>query len=183
MTNNWILTGEPGIGKTTVIQRTVSQLRGDGITVAGIIAPERRSEGGRTGFDIASLDGSIVRQMASRDWTEEPKIGAYGVDVQAIDTVTESVLPPARRHADVVVIDEIGPMQTRSDRFVAEVRETIAATVPTLVSIKQAGLSDRLRMVGANEFTPIEVTEDNREELPDQLTAEMIRHLETSVRG
>jgi nucleoside-triphosphatase len=50
-----LLTGLPGVGKTTVLIRVVEGLRANGITVGGIISNEVRENGIRMGFEISDL--------------------------------------------------------------------------------------------------------------------------------
>lgn len=50
MTRVLLLTGAPGVGKTTVLTKTVDALKANGISVGGMICREVREEGGRVGF-------------------------------------------------------------------------------------------------------------------------------------
>jgi hypothetical protein len=54
---NFLLTGRPGSGKSTVIGRTVELLRERGVRVGGVVCPEVREGGGRVGFWIRALGG------------------------------------------------------------------------------------------------------------------------------
>ena len=49
------LTGNPGVGKTTLIRAIAGRLRG--LTCAGFYTEEIRQGGQRTGFRIMTLDG------------------------------------------------------------------------------------------------------------------------------
>jgi nucleoside-triphosphatase len=48
------LTGNPGVGKTTLIRAVVQRLKG--ITCAGFYTEETRQGGQRTGFRVVTLD-------------------------------------------------------------------------------------------------------------------------------
>src|SRR5919198_1154099 len=86
-----LITGRPGIGKTTIIRRVADALKGE--RIAGFYTEELRSRGVRTGFRIVTLDGRS-RQMASIDIDSPHHVGKYGVDVSAVDAIVEATLEP-----------------------------------------------------------------------------------------
>jgi hypothetical protein len=47
-----------GSGKTTLVQKVVDALQKNGLTVQGFYTEEVRQHGKRTGFDVATLDGT-----------------------------------------------------------------------------------------------------------------------------
>jgi nucleoside-triphosphatase THEP1 len=60
-----LLTGRPGIGKTTVIKKIVSLL---GSNTGGFYTREIRQQGKRTGFEIVTLDG-LTETLATTEAT------------------------------------------------------------------------------------------------------------------
>ena len=50
-----LLTGNPGVGKTTVLIKTVDSLKAEGISVGGMISREAREGNVRVGFEIIDL--------------------------------------------------------------------------------------------------------------------------------
>jgi nucleoside-triphosphatase len=54
---NLLITGRPGVGKTTLAMNVVSRLRGS-LRLAGFTTAEvRDASGERTGFQIATVEG------------------------------------------------------------------------------------------------------------------------------
>jgi len=112
-----LLTGRPGIGKTTVIRRVAEALRAE--RIAGFFTEELRSRGERVGFRIVTLDGRR-QPMAGVDLRSPHRVGRYGVDVAAIDALAEATLAPEA--AEVFLVDEIGKMECASRTFVDAMR-------------------------------------------------------------
>lgn len=52
MPNNFLITGRPGSGKTSVIGGAIKILRGRGLKAGGLYCPEIREGGERLGFKI-----------------------------------------------------------------------------------------------------------------------------------
>jgi nucleoside-triphosphatase len=162
--NALLLTGRPGIGKTTVIRRVAEALRGE--RIAGFYTEERRSRGSRTGFQIITLDGRS-RPMAGIDIRSPQRVGKYGVDVAAIDAVAETTL--ASEVAEVFLVDEIGKMECASASFVAAVRRLLAAdrVVVASVALKSDGLIAEVKRLPGIVLR--EVATQNRDRLPEEV--------------
>jgi nucleoside-triphosphatase len=159
-----LLTGRPGIGKTTAIRRVANALAGE--RIAGFYTEEQRSRGSRTGFQIVTLDGRS-RPMAGIDIRSPQRVGKYGVDVTVIDAVAETALAPEA--AEVFLVDEIGKMECASRSFVAAVRRLLAAdrVVVASVALKGDGLIAEVKRLPGIDLR--EVTAQNREHLPEEL--------------
>ena len=75
-----LLTGHPGVGKTTVIRRVVAGL--GAWRARGFTTEEIRVGGRRTGFRLETLDGR--RETLARVDPRTPhRVGSYGADGDA----------------------------------------------------------------------------------------------------
>ncbi|MCE4624362.1 MAG: NTPase [Desulfurococcales archaeon] len=114
------LTGPPGSGKTTLIREASEILREGGCRVKGFYAPEIREGGRRVGFDICDLECTMRTPLARIDCLSTVKVGRYGVCIEQAARAA-LILRDALKTGDVIVIDEIGPMEL----LVPEIREAI----------------------------------------------------------
>jgi nucleoside-triphosphatase THEP1 len=127
---NVLLTGAPGIGKTTIIQEFV---RRAGRRCGGFFTSELRDASGqRTGFSITSVDGSLEAVLASTGPGAGPRVGRYRVDLDAIDRVGIPALEA--EGTELFVIDEIGKMELLSRPFREQLltcldKENVVATI------------------------------------------------------
>ncbi|PYL56298.1 MAG: AAA family ATPase, partial [Verrucomicrobia bacterium] len=106
MTKKILLTGRPGCGKTTLIKRVVDELA---LPAGGFYTEEIRRRGERVGFKIITLSGEEA-VFADVDFKTPQRLGKYGLDLAALETVGVEALRTAVRGRQLVVIDEIGPM-------------------------------------------------------------------------
>ncbi|MEZ3118110.1 nucleoside-triphosphatase [Halobaculum sp. MBLA0147] len=130
MPTNFLVTGPPRSGKTTVLQRVRERVTA---TAGGVLAPERRVDGERTGFDLVDVYTEDSVQMAHVDRESGPGVGKYRVDVPAVDRIASRAFSHAG--VDYYLIDEIAPMEIHSDTFVRRVREVLDGDVPVVAAV------------------------------------------------
>lgn len=172
MNEKILLTGPPGIGKTTLIRRVIDQLDVD---AGGFYTTEMRDavSGRRIGFRIHTLDGRTA-VLASVDIEGQPRISKYGVDLAALNEVAVISIRTAVRTKNLVVIDEIGPMELLSDVFRDAVSEALDSDVSVLGTIAQRSRPVADQIKTRSDVTIIEVSYDNRDELSEEIRARML---------
>ena len=105
-----LITGAPGVGKTTLLQKIVDELRDKGIMVGGMVSVEARRNNIRVGFEILDL------QSGSKGWLAHinglgPSIGKYHVKLQDLEGIGAKAINDAAETCQVIAIDEVGPME------------------------------------------------------------------------
>jgi nucleoside-triphosphatase len=156
---NLLVTGRPGVGKTTLMERVLEQLRGS-LCLAGFTTAEERDPfGQRTGFRILTVDGK-QGELARVGLRSNVQVGRYGVNSQAFERLALPEL--ARRDVDLIVIDEIGKMECASERFCHAVRDALEAPVSVLATLGDARLPFFLALRERPDVQVLTLTEHNR---------------------
>lgn len=119
------ITGSPGTGKTSVLLKTIEALRARGYSVGGMVSREVRTCGARVGFEILNLSSGRRGWLAHVNQKHGPRIGKYRVNLEDLDNVGAEAIANAVENADVVAIDEIGPMELHSERFKEAVKKAV----------------------------------------------------------
>jgi nucleoside-triphosphatase len=167
-----LLTGNPGVGKTTVIRAVTERLKG--IACAGFYTEEVRQEGKRSGFRIITLDGQEAT-LASLG-TRRPTVGKYSIHVEEFEKLAVLTLDPVKTPADLYIIDEIGKMELLSLAFKAAIVELLAQPTNILATITRRGNGFVDQIKRRSDVDLIEVTRSNRDELPEKLAAAIMSH-------
>ncbi|MBC7232431.1 MAG: NTPase [Chloroflexi bacterium] len=160
-----LLSGQPGVGKTTLIQKIIATMPG---RWGGFYTQEIRGKAARLGFEIVTLDGHRAL-LAHIDKPGSPRVGKYGVYVENVDSVAVPALYRAVAESDYVVIDEIGKMELLSEAFRAAVLYAVQSPKTVLGSIiwQKHPWADALKnMPGVSVLA---VTLANRQRLLDQI--------------
>ncbi len=104
-----VISGPPGVGKTTLVKR-IASCAGCG----GFYTEEVRAGRRRIGFDVVDA-ATGERTVLARVGLEGPRIGRYRVNVEAIGTMRRALENAVGK--DCIVLDEIGPMEMRLPGF------------------------------------------------------------------
>ncbi|WP_297067814.1 NTPase [Thermococcus sp.] len=130
-----LVTGPAGVGKTTLVERIAKEADRWGYIVGGMITREVRRNGRRVGFKITALDTGEEGTLASIRGTSHLPGVPFGKYIVHVDEIERVGVPAIRRglaEADLIVIDEIGPMEYRSDGFVKVIGEALKSEKPFL---------------------------------------------------
>ncbi|TMA45828.1 MAG: NTPase [Deltaproteobacteria bacterium] len=161
-----LVTGRPGSGKTTVVERVVASLPKG--AASGFFTREVRERGVRRGFTIQTLDGRTAVLADVR--AGAPRVGRYRVRLDGLEAVGVPAL--ARRPGvRLIVVDEIGKMECLSRPFCDAVREALGSRMPVLGTIACQGGGFVAEVRRRADVRMVEVTPRNRDDLPRTIVA------------
>ena len=130
-----VLTGAPGVGKTTAVMRVARELKERGVKVGGIVSRGLKTNNTRIGFEFIDLTTNDRNVLASVTGNG-PKVGKYFVNVAGCRFAAER-LTSAIRNSDVIICDEIGPMELKSKEFTDFVKNLLYVDKKVIVIVHQ----------------------------------------------
>ena len=156
---NLLVTGLPGVGKTTLIKKLSEGLKD--FHPVGFYTEEIREEEKRKGFKLISLEGK--RGLLSHKEIRSPyKVGQYKVDIKSFEDFLGSIsfFNPYTR---LIIIDEIGKMECLSDQFKKIMKEILNSEkwVIATVAFKGSGLIAEIKE--RQDVQLFEITRSNRD--------------------
>jgi nucleoside-triphosphatase len=162
-----LLTGRPGVGKTTLICRIARTLIERGRRPVGFYTEEIREGGVRRGFRIVTLDGR-TRVLAHVEHKRPARVGRYGVDVACFEALLRELDLPSAPQA-LTVIDEIGKMECLSSLFVRQIRAILDSRRPLLATVAARGQGLIREVKDRGDVRLIPVTVQNRDRLVEEI--------------
>jgi nucleoside-triphosphatase len=171
------LTGEPGCGKTTVIRRIAGILANQGMKIGGIISGEIRPGAVRVGFSLEDLLTHENGILAHVNLTDGPRLGKYRVNLSDIERVGATAIRRAIAEADLVIVDELGPMELHSAPFIAAVEMALQSPKHLIATIHKRASHRLVAAIKSNpNYQVIEITVDNREQMPSKIVEQLTTH-------
>jgi nucleoside-triphosphatase len=165
-----LITGAPGVGKTTVLINAVEALKAEGVSVGGMISREAREGNARVGFEILDLTSGKRGWLANVNQKNGPQVGKYRVNLQDVENIGAKAVMEAVEKCSVVAIDEIGPMELYSQKFKQAVKQALLDQKPALAVVHAKAKDPLIQEVREREDAEIFiVTLANREALPEKL--------------
>jgi nucleoside-triphosphatase len=130
-----VLTGAPGVGKTTAIIRVAQALKERGVKVGGIVSRELRTTTMRIGFEFIDLTTNDTYVLASITGNG-PKVGKYFVNIAGCRFAAER-LTNAIKNSDIIVCDEVGPIELKSKEFTYSLKNLLYVEKKIVVVVHQ----------------------------------------------
>jgi len=174
---NLLITGLPGVGKTTFIKKLSEALKD--FHPVGFYTEEIREEEKRKGFELISLEGKRGL-LSHKEIRSSYKVGQYKVDIKSFEEFLDSIsfFNPLTH---LIIIDEIGKMECFSDQFKKIMKEILNSEkwVIATVAFKGSGLITEVRE--RKDVQLFEITKKNRDSLFSEILKdvggiELLRH-------
>lgn len=142
-------------------------------------------EGGvRVGFKIMDLMSGAEGILAHVNLMGGPQVGKYRVCLEDLKVVGARAILSACEGADLIVIDEVGPMELHSEPFkeaVLRALESGRSVLGTIHSRARTPFTEAIRH--RSDVKIIEVRYENRNILPEVLTEEILDKISGRGRG
>jgi nucleoside-triphosphatase len=174
---NILITGSPGIGKTTLIKKVYDDLKD--LDPVGFYTLEIREGGKRVGFRMISFDGR--EGILSHVGIKGPnRVSKYGVNVDGFDRFL-AYLDLLNTPSSLVLIDEIAKMECLSGKFRRIMNDLLDSDkiVIVTVAIRGKGLIEEVK--GREDCEVYEVKLRNRDQLPAALADEVRQRISRST--
>ncbi len=163
------VTGSPGVGKSTLVTRVADSVQ---MITGGIVTGDIRESGRRVGFEIEDIATGVRGILAHVNQETGPRISKYRVCLKDLENIGVKAIQQAVDNKGLIVIDEIGPMELKSGKFIQAVKQAIRSQKPALFSIHQRSNHPMIKQV-RSEFKIYEITRKNRDSLVGKIKAKL----------
>jgi nucleoside-triphosphatase len=168
------LTGEPGCGKTTVVRKTYDILVNKGMKPGGVISGEIRQRGVRIGFSLEDLITHEIGVLAHTELKDGPRVGKYRVNLSDVQRVGVTGIRRAIAEGEVIIVDELGPMELHCTPFVLTMQEALSSPKHFIGTIHKRASHELIASIKSNpDYRIFEVTIDNRNEMPNRIVEQL----------
>jgi len=144
----WI--GPKHSGKTTAAAGLVERARAEGIRVAGILSPSVCRENTLAGFDVVDLDTGARAPLARRCERGTVRAGSFAFSAEGLEQGCTALASSTTRSAELVVVDEFGPLELRGQGWRAAVDALLSSVEGVVLLVVRERLAARVRRLYAH---------------------------------
>ncbi len=149
MQNKLVLwTGRKHSGKTTAAAELAQTVRAEGFVVAGFLAPSKHRNGKLVGYDILDLQNKIRASLAQRR-TDGSKTERFTFIADGLKLGRDALSPAATESADIIIIDEFGPLELRGDGWRRNVDSLLVLSNALILLVVRRELAQRVKKLYA----------------------------------
>ncbi len=167
------------MGKTSVLLRALDTLKAKGCKIGGMVSREVRERGIRVGFEIFDFATGRKGWLAHVDQPTGPRVSKYRVNLNDLNAIGASSIVKAVKDADIIVVDEIGPMELFSPRFKEALMKAVESRKMMIGTIHYRGRDPLINTIKAREEAEIlEVTRGNRRRLHTVIVGRVLQFIQ-----
>ena len=137
-----LVVGEPGSGKTSWCREYIDWRRKSGSSIGGILSPAIEKQGQRVGSNALDLltgqEVPFARLSRYRSFKRGEKIGDYTISRDGILFACGAIKGAVESRCDLVVIDEVGPLELRGKGLMPAVELALASAVNVLLVVRSS---------------------------------------------
>lgn len=161
------ITGLPGSGRTELLLTLVDMLEAEGVKVGGVLTEAIEEEGKVTGFKMIDYMTKEEAVIASTRITSRARLDEFGIDLDSLGIFSVNAIKRGVFNADLVIIDEIGRIQLKSEYFNKAVLNALKSSKPLIMTIYRKSRSSLLQDIRRrDDIRMLEVTPVNKGILP-----------------
>jgi molybdopterin-guanine dinucleotide biosynthesis protein A len=143
-----LVVGESGSGKTSWCREYIDRRRKSGSTVGGILSPAIEKQGQRVGSNALDLltgqEIPFARLSRHNSFEEGEKVGDYTISRDGILFACNAIERAVESRCDLVVIDEVGPLELQGKGLMPAVELALASAIDVLIVVRSS-LREALR--------------------------------------
>lgn len=138
-----LLTGDKQAGKTRFILELAEQTRRHGLRVAGIASPGLWKNGMRSGFELLEMDTGRRHLLSMRVPGLRPI--PFMFDALALESGKKALSANRCRRADLILVDEVGPLELRGGGWGPCLRELRQLSAPLQIWVVRRSLAEKVQ--------------------------------------
>ena len=158
MPKNVLVTGAPGIGKTTLIKHLIRDLTP--LIVRGFYKEAIYENSICKGFRLITIDHH--EQILAHVYFEGPnRIDQYGINLDGFEDLISRELA-LDRGTELFIVDEISRMECLSNKFCQQIIKILDSNIPLIGTIAHSPVPDMHILSERSDTSILRITQKNR---------------------
>ena len=158
----YIISGEQGSGKTTMLKSIIAELQSKGVKVGGFLAEGSWKNGIRDGFSLLRIiDNYAIPLCQSKPKEGYFNLGRFWFNPDAIKIGEESLRIDMTKDISIVVIDEIGIFELQKKVWYNSFMQILnERRIPLIISVREKIMKEVIKNFRLKNVTLFKSDED-----------------------
>jgi nucleoside-triphosphatase len=136
----------------------------------GMFSAEIREGGIRRGFKIVDIATGKEGILAHVNQKTGPRLGKYRINLPGLEEIGVKAIESALAKCDITVIDEIGPMELKSEKFIKTVRKAFESERNIIATIHYKSRHSLVEEIKTRKDVIVyEINENNRDSVRKEI--------------
>jgi nucleoside-triphosphatase THEP1 len=172
-----LVTGTIGEGKTAWLAKLAGLLREKGVSVGGILALRRVEDGVTTGYDISDISSGNRTPFLRHTGSETMGVDRFTMSDAGFIAGRKALDPGNNQGNDVVIVDEVGPLELRGKGWSEVLGSLLNETRATVIIAVRKNLTEAvIEQFGMKEALVIDVAGANVVSFADEIAGKIHTH-------
>lgn len=137
-----LVVGEPRSGKTSWCREYIDRRRKSGSSIGGVLSPAVEKQGQRVGSNAVDLltgkEVPFARLLPYRSFKGGEVVGDYTISRHGISFACSAIKRAVESRCDLVVIDEVGPLELGGKGLMAAAELALASPLNVLMVVRSS---------------------------------------------
>lgn len=161
------ITGLPDSGRTNLMLTIVEMLEAEQIKIGGLVTYPIFENDSVVGFKMMDYMTKEEAVIAGANITSRVRFDQFGIDMDTLGTFSVNAIKRAVFNAELVIIDEVGRIQLKSEYFNKAVLNALRSSKPIMMTIYKKSRSSLLQDIRRrDDIRMLEITPVNQGILP-----------------
>lgn len=167
----FILTGEVNEGKTKFAMQVVEKLKQGGLSPAGFFSVGNTNDQNREAYSLIDVQTGFQRELCSFEpGKKKVRVGRFFFDEPGIEFGREIILASLNQDNDLLVVDEIGPLEINDQGWAPALEEVIKnGGLPQLWIVRESLLKPMIRKWNLGDVYVFNISTDPVEKIAETL--------------
>ncbi len=165
----FILTGKVNEGKTNFAMQVAEKLKQKGLSPSGFFSIGNTNDQSREAYSLRDIQTGMQKELCSFEpGKNKVRVGRFYFDEKGIEFGREVILESLNQKNDLLVIDEIGPLEINDQGWAPAIEAVIKSQpIPQLWIVRKRLLKPILRKWNVGDVYVFDVAKETAEEVAE----------------
>jgi nucleoside-triphosphatase THEP1 len=172
----FIITGNTGDGKSTLMQKVIKDLKSKNFKISGFVSPSVTIENQRIGYDLFDLNSNANSELSRiHEMSNSVKIGKFYFQKSGVEFGKNALTIESTNNSQLICIDEVGPWEVDNKGWASSINNLLLnSKTPMIWIVRESLVEEVLENWNLQKHIIFNVNDQNIELLMNDLSKSIL---------